>query len=135
MNLFWESVKLLLALGLILMAIVYVIKYGLVRLQPDYVGRKGTLKIVDRLPLSQRSGLYLVRAAKSYFLLGVSGDSINMLAKLDREEIFEFLNSQQNDEFKDILDSCLAPGEKGSYVRRIQSFVNEKLRGGKSHEE
>lgn len=135
---FWDMVKLLVVLGILLISIVYVIKYGLVKLQPDYYQKKGALMVVERLPLSQKSGLYLVRAAESYYLLGVSAENITMLAEIDKEEALSSLLSQESEEFKGFLSRSMrgrGTGEKASLMQKIQTLVNQKLHGGDSDEE
>jgi len=126
-SLLWETVKMLAALGIILIAVVYVIKLGVVRLQPDYYNKKGSLKIVERLPLSQKSGLFLVKAGESYFLLGVSTDNINMLAKLCSEELPP---ADGDKEFKNCLDKYMTNTGKTSFTERMRSLAGKKQRGG-----
>jgi flagellar protein FliO/FliZ len=130
-NLFWETVKLVVVLGIILMAIVYVIKFGLIRLQPDYYQKKGSLRIVERLPLSQRSGLFLVRAGERHFLLGVSADNINMLAEVNSEEVLPSLPRGEHKEFKSCLDKYLTEaGENASFKEKMRFLIRKKFHGG-----
>ena len=49
MNLIWEIVKLLVVLGMILMAIVYVIKFGLARIQPEFYQQIGRASCRERV--------------------------------------------------------------------------------------
>ncbi len=132
MNLFWEAVKLIVALGAVLIAIVYVIKFGLIRLQPDYNRKKGSLCIVDRLPLNQKSGLFLVRAGEGYFLLGATAESINLLAKVDGEEISPFLEQGNGDEFKKIFNKYMADTEDVSIKGKMKALLSRKFHGGYS---
>ena len=132
MNLFWEAVKLVVVLGIVLIAIVYVIKFGLVRLQPDYYQKKGALGIVERLPLGQKSGLFLVRAGESYFLLGATAESINMLAKVDSDEIVPCTEPDDGKEFKKVFSKYMADTGDTSVMGKMKSLLNRKSYGGHS---
>lgn len=60
MNLFWETVKMLVVLGLVLMAIVFVTRYGVARLQPGGMGRGGAIRVLERVPVGPKTSLLLV---------------------------------------------------------------------------
>ncbi|MGI6604156.1 MAG: flagellar biosynthetic protein FliO [bacterium] len=50
-------------------------------------GRGGQLAVVDALPLAPGKGLYLVRAGKRQFLLGVSSQQITVLQELSSDDL------------------------------------------------
>ena len=130
MTAFWDIVKLLVVLGLVLMAIVYVIKFGLVRMQPGFHQQKGTLKIIERLPVSQKSGLFLVQVGKRYYLLGVSTDNINMLTEINSDEILPALPSNNGPSFKHYLDNLLVDtGGSDSFKSKMKAMIREKVNG------
>lgn len=133
MNLFWEIVKLLVVLGIVLMAIVYVIKFGLVRIQPEFYQQKGALKIVERLPLSAKSGLFLVRVGERNYLLGVSAENINLLAEINSEEIPPAPLPKNPPDFKNFLEKHLKEtGDTDSFKNKLRFIIREKLNGGRS---
>jgi len=108
---FAELLKLVLVLILVLVAAVCVIRFGLVRLQPDYARPGSVLKIVERLPLSQRSWICLVQVAEKYLLLGVSATGITVLTEMGAGELPPPQAPPASREFKSIL-------------RGVKSFYN-----------
>lgn len=104
MAFFAELLKLVFVLILVLVAAVYVIRFGLVRLQPDYARTGSILKIVERMPLSQRSWLCLVQLGEKYLLLGVSATGITVVTELDATDIPPHrLPTEASRDFKSIL--------------------------------
>lgn len=133
MNLIWEIVKLLVVLGMILMAIVYVIKFGLARIQPEFYQQKGALKIVERMPLSQKNGLFLVRVGDRNYLLGVSAENINLLTEVNSEEIPHTLLPKNQPDFRHYLEKYLQEtGDVDSFKNKMRFIIREKLNGGRS---
>lgn len=88
MNLFWETVKMLVVLGLVLMAIVFVTRYGVARLQPGGMGRGGAIRVLERVPVGPKTSLLLVNVGQDNFLLGVSADRVSFLARVTPDESF-----------------------------------------------
>lgn len=133
MILFWDIIRLLVVLGLVLMAIVYVIKFGLVRMQPGYHQPKGTLQIVEKLPLSQKSGLILVRAGEHYYLLGVSVDNINLLTEISSEEVAPPSTGKNHPSFKHYLDKHLTDAvDSHSFTSKMKTIIRETVNRGHS---
>jgi flagellar biosynthetic protein FliO len=95
--------RLVLVLVFVLAAAVWVIRFGLVRLQPDYARAGSALKIVERLALGQRSWLCLVQAGEKYLILGVSVSGVTLVTELSAGEMPPALPAQGTRDFKDIL--------------------------------
>lgn len=132
----WDVLQMLVVLGIVLILAVYVIKYGIARLQPDQYVRTGALQVMERLSLGPRNGLYLVRAGERYYLLGVSGENINCLAELEGEELQAFLAQENKNEFKRYLDSFMTgAGENASLKDKVGHFVSKIRTGGQHHDE
>lgn len=108
----WEYVRLLVVLGIVLAAIIYFIKFGLVRLHPRLYRQKGALKIVERLFLGQKCGLILIQAGQRYFLLGVSAERINMLTELKSEDVPDLSAAAPPAGFGQYLNNYLRRGER-----------------------
>ena len=59
----------------------------LLRIQPPTANRK-ILQVVDRLPIDQRRSIMIVRTGEeAYFLVGVTDQGINLLSRLDSDEL------------------------------------------------
>ena len=50
---------------------------------------KGLIKLLDRLPLDAKRSLFIVKVEEEFFLVGVTEQSMQMLAKLDLSEASE----------------------------------------------
>ncbi len=103
MAFFAELLKLVLVLIIVLAAAVYTIRFGLVRLQPDFARAGSLLKTIERLPLSQRNWLCLVQVGDRYLLLGVSATGITLVAELGTGEISSLLAQEAPRDFKSVL--------------------------------
>lgn len=127
---FFDVLKLLVVLGMTLVAIIYVIKFGLVRMQPDYYRQKGALKVVERLTLGPKSGLVLVQAGERYLLLGVSSESIHVLTEISPEEIHLPEPSTDAPDFRAVLETFMAKtAQAGSMKERVGTLISEKING------
>lgn len=124
MNLFWETVKMLVVLGLVLMAIVFVMKYGVARLQPGGMGNSGIIKVLERVPVGPKSILLLVNVGEDNFLLGVSADRINFLAKVTPDE-----------SFSQVLERTTAGGTDTLTFKRVKEMFRKGAHGGQNFDE
>ncbi len=102
MNFAWEMFKLIIILLLVLVVAVYVIRFGLTKLQPAYYQQRGSLQVLERLALNQKSWLFLVQVGDKYLLLGVSTNSIEYLTEVSAEEITSLFKVEKKD-FKSYL--------------------------------
>jgi flagellar biosynthetic protein FliO len=98
-----ELLKLIVVLALVLLAAVYVIRFGLTRLQPESYRRQGAMKVVERLALNQKSWLCLVKAGEKYVLLAVSTGGVNKISELSAEEVEPLLHAEEVRDFKSYL--------------------------------
>ncbi|UNC91756.1 FliO/MopB family protein [Candidatus Contubernalis alkaliaceticus] len=104
MDFFWQFVKLIIVLPLVLITAVYVIKFGLTRLYPDHYIQRGGLKIIERLHLTQKSWICLVQAGEKYLLLGVTSGGINSLGELSPEDVAAILPKEEKKDFQKYLN-------------------------------
>lgn len=124
MNSIWEVFRLIVVLLLVLVAAVYVIKFGLTRLQPAYYQQRGTLQILERLALNQKSWLFLVQVGDKYLLLGVSTSSIECLTEVSAEEIPSLFKTEKKD-FKAYLQKIESKGVVFSARKRAADFLRK----------
>ncbi|MDO9573377.1 MAG: flagellar biosynthetic protein FliO [Candidatus Contubernalis sp.] len=103
MDFFWQFLKLIIVLPLVLIAAVYVIKFGLTRLYPDQYVQRGGLKVIERLHLNQKSWLCLVQAGEKYLLIGVTSNGINNLREMSPEDVEAILPKEEKKDFKSYL--------------------------------
>jgi flagellar biogenesis protein FliO len=66
----------------------------LMRIEPPVANRK-VMQVIDRLPLDQRRSILVVRIGEQYFLVGASEGGINLIAKLEADEVAAALATQE----------------------------------------
>lgn len=103
MNLFWETVKMIAILIIILTGAVYLIRFGATKLQPGAAPAGTHIQIIDRMMFTQKSGVILIKTAKEYYLLGVAEHSISLLKELDQTDLDFSTSTHQPDDFRKIL--------------------------------
>jgi flagellar biogenesis protein FliO len=117
-NLFWETVKMLAVLIIILTAAVYLIRLGAAKLQPGAAPAGTHIQVIDRMMFTQKSGVILIRAAKEYYLLGVAEHSVSLIKALDQSELDLTPAPHKTDDFRKVLDHY----QNGlSYVDKVRS--------------
>ncbi len=120
----WEVLRLLIVLLLVLVVAVYVIKFGLTRLQPAYYQQRGCLQVLERLALNQKSWLFLVQVGGKYLLLGVSTNSIECLTEVSAEEISSLFKAEKKD-FKSYLQKIEGKGAVFSARNKAADFLRK----------
>jgi flagellar protein FliO/FliZ len=53
------------------------------------------VQVIDRLPIDQRRSIMVLKIGEHFFLVGASEGGINLISKLETEEIAEALAAQQ----------------------------------------
>ncbi len=90
----------LLVLGMVLGLVYVSLNYGLrklmgVRATPLGGGARGLVTVVERIPVDPRRSLFVVRAAGEYLLVGGAEGGMNLISKLNPEEVQKLLAEQQ----------------------------------------
>jgi flagellar biogenesis protein FliO len=76
------------ALGFIIAVIYLSLNFGLRRLMGIRpVGGVSLVQVLDRVPLDQKKSLYVLRAAGEYLLVGGTDGALNLISKLDTQEV------------------------------------------------
>lgn len=88
----WDFLKLLLALPFVLLLIYISLKFHHQYMLKYQQGKN--MKIIERMPLSNKSFLTIVKVGKEYLILGVTENHMEVIQKLDSSEINEYSNSQ-----------------------------------------
>ncbi len=90
----------LLVLGMVI-ALVYVsLNYGLRKLMGVRAaggGPGGLVRVVERIPLDPKRSLFVVQAAGEYLLVGGAEDGLNLISKLNSEEVSRLMTEQKRD--------------------------------------
>ncbi|MBX6377790.1 MAG: flagellar biosynthetic protein FliO [Clostridia bacterium] len=71
------------------LAVVVAVAYAALRAlgrQPPWLGARGRVELVARVPLGPRSAVAVVRAGRGYFLLGVTEERVTLLSRLDADD-------------------------------------------------
>ncbi len=133
MSLLWETVKMVVVLGCILTAAVYLIKHGSAKIQPKMTKEDGLLQIVDRLSLGPKTGVMLIKVGSKYYLLGMGEQTVTRLDEIQQDELTlsEELLSKPNEPqgFASVLDRFQ---QSKSYFDEVKG--KWKNQGGQEHE-
>ncbi len=89
----WMFVKMLLGLGIVIALAFVFLKYAVPRMRFSKFKKTQWLDVIDRIPLSPKSSVYLVKLAGRYLTLGVSEESVNLIAEIAQEEGKKIENS------------------------------------------
>lgn len=112
MDNFWDFVRLLAVLVIVLTAVVVFIKFGLARLYSQPYRQKGALRIVERLVLGPKCGLFLIQAGQRYFLLGVGVERVDVITELKGEDLPDIPAVLRRPGFGQYLNYYLRRGER-----------------------
>ncbi|MEG0898806.1 MAG: flagellar biosynthetic protein FliO [Oscillospiraceae bacterium] len=78
------------------------------------------IRIIDKAMLGQDKYLAVVRVGEKVFLVGISGQSINMLSELDSEDFKELpIQQEQQPDFKEILENAKI------FIKKVRSGDND----------
>jgi flagellar protein FliO/FliZ len=76
------------AMGFVIAAIYITLNFGLRRLMgARAVGNAQLVSVVERVVLDQKKSILVLRAASEYLLVGASEGGINLICKLDAQEV------------------------------------------------
>lgn len=83
----WDFVtalfRLLLLLPIVILLAYLVIRYGLGRINSPLLGKGSAMRVVDRLPITAKSVLLVVKVVDRYFLLVQNDNSTSFLRELE----------------------------------------------------
>ncbi len=96
LNLGWTLVRTFVVLGFVIMAIYVTLNFGLRRLMGVAAVPRGqnVVQVVERIPLDQKRAMFVVKAAGEYLLIGGGDGALQLITKLDSNEV-EKLRVQQ----------------------------------------
>lgn len=83
--------RMVLALAVISAGAYLVIRFGLKRWMRPVIGGEAIF-IIDRVPLSLKQSLWVVRVGSRYFLLGGTEHSVHLVSELREEDVAQRLN-------------------------------------------
>lgn len=104
MEYFVLFIKMMLALVLVLVLAYFSLKLGFPRLYSSSFSGEKNMAIVERLALTPKAWLYIVKVGEEIMLIGVDGTNITYLKELPQElaQNFEF-PKQKPVNFKELL--------------------------------
>ncbi len=82
----WMFIKMLVVLAVVIALAFVFLKYALPRLRFSKMRKHSWLDVIDRIPISAKSSVYLVKLSGRYLALGVSEASVNLIAEIPQEE-------------------------------------------------
>ncbi|PKM81943.1 MAG: flagellar biosynthetic protein FliO [Firmicutes bacterium HGW-Firmicutes-13] len=85
MEYFALFMKMMLALALVLALAYFSLKLGFPRLYPAGFSRERNMAVVERLALTPKAWLYIVKVGEELLLMGVDGTNITYLKELPPE--------------------------------------------------
>ena len=86
------------AMGFVIAAIYITLNFGLRKLMGvRAVGTAQLVQVLGRVPLDQKKSILVLRAAGEYLLVGASDHAINLICKLDTQEV-ERLERESRDQ-------------------------------------
>ena len=91
-SIFLSIVKLFVALPVVLILAYISLKLGNNYMLKASMGRN--MKIVERISLSNKSSLNIIKVGEKYYLIGASENNTQILKELSSEEIKEYDNNQ-----------------------------------------
>lgn len=98
----WSIIKLLFALPVVIL-----LAYISLRLTNQYLSKQGkgkSIQVMERIPINNKSTLCVVKAGEEYLLLGVSDNNIQMIKKLEKDEVVDYAAYNQGISFKDAMN-------------------------------
>lgn len=90
--------------------VVILLAYISLRLTNQYLSKQGrgkNIQILERVPLNNKSALCVVKAGQDYLVLGISENNIQVIKKLEAEEVIEHAGLNQDINFKEALSMNL----------------------------
>ena len=98
MNFSWQLIKMVFYLLVIIALIILLAKF--IKKQTLLAGSGQQLQILEKLYFNSEQALYLVKVLDEYWVLGISAEKIELLAKLsDTQDLAEL--SKEQDKFKE----------------------------------
>ena len=85
MDSIWSTVTLFAVMIAVIVGAYYVTK--LISNRTPHLAKNKYIRILDRLPVAKDKQILLLEAGGRYFLVGISGQSIQTIGELSREEI------------------------------------------------
>ena len=88
----------LLVLGIVVMLAYISLNWGLRKLmgiKPPGTGG-GVISVVERVALDQRKALFLIKAANEYLIVGGGDTGLNLITKVDPQEVERFLAEKRS---------------------------------------
>ncbi|QQR79689.1 MAG: flagellar biosynthetic protein FliO [Deltaproteobacteria bacterium] len=82
----WMFIKMLGGLGIVIALAFVLLKYVLPKTRLQKFRKHPWLEVIDRVPLSVKSSVYLVKLSGRYLTLGVSESSVNLITEISQEE-------------------------------------------------
>ena len=104
-------VEMLFSLGLVL-AVMLAILWAVRKLMPGMAGMGGGMRLLGRLSLGPRRFVALVEVAGEVLVLGVGGDGIRLLYKVEDPQALEEIRSVPQPAFKNILNKVRKKDEE-----------------------
>lgn len=101
---------------LLLIIFFYIIVYFLKTYKKGILIKRGRhLKIIDTLPLSKDSVLYIVKANEEYLLIGSSNNGLRLIKGLDSVAFTEIedIEDTKGLSFKDSISKCFSKNKDG----------------------
>lgn len=90
-SLIWTLVRTFLILGFVIACIYVVLNFGLRRMMglkaTGAGGQNALVTVVERIPLGPKQTLLVLKAAGEYLLVGSADSGMNLIAKLETEEV------------------------------------------------
>lgn len=87
----WVMFQTFLALGIVLLLVYLTLNYGVRRMMglrlPTGLAGLRLVDVVERVPLDQKRAMYVVKVAGEYLLIGGTDGGLNLLSKIDGEEV------------------------------------------------
>ncbi len=89
LNLGWTLIRTVVVLGIVILAIYITLNFGLRRLMgiSAVPRRQAVVQVVERIPLDQKRAMFVVKAAGEYLLIGGGDGALQLIAKLDPQEV------------------------------------------------
>lgn len=87
MQSFIAVTRVLLSLAFVVFLAYYSIRLVLPRLQAGSASSRGTMCLIERIPVGMRGYICLVMVGRQYFLVGVSAAGIRLLAEIPPESL------------------------------------------------
>lgn len=131
----WEAVKNILTLILAFVFVLVLAYYGArftAKYQGNMLSNRANIRITESFRVGGNKIIAIAKIGKSYYALGIGKDEINLIAKLDEEELIDFNNSNDSSnnsklDFKSILANIKNKEEsKLEYETQDEFFEESK---------